>query len=201
VGFEVSNLDSFVTLGTTRLRPYLEQMRVNVADALRVDVTQVSVKARSNDGIGPEGEGRAPGSTVLRVGPPRSRHAALPASRRPKVVVVDTGLAADLCGLGEQAFGPTADGVAAGALFDTFVTNEVLKQATWSERSVDLSYFRDRDGAEVDVIVEVGAHPPVGFGGRRRRTTAEPERTDRLRSARRRDHSPATEFPAEPGHH
>lgn len=50
-------------------------------------------------------------------------------------VVVDTGLAADLCGLGEQAFGPTADGTAAGALFETFVINEVFKQSTWSERS------------------------------------------------------------------
>jgi hypothetical protein len=76
------------------------------------------------------------------------------AKRRHKVVLVDTGLAADLCGAGQGDFGPAADGVAAGALFDTFVTNEVLKQATWSERSVDLSYFRDRDGAEVDLIVE-----------------------------------------------
>jgi uncharacterized protein len=76
------------------------------------------------------------------------------AKRRPKVVLVDTGLAANLCGLGEQAFGPTADGVSAGALFDTFVTTEVHKQATWSDRSVDLSYFRDRDGAEIDLIIE-----------------------------------------------
>jgi predicted AAA+ superfamily ATPase len=76
------------------------------------------------------------------------------AKRRPKVVLVDTGLAADLCGLGEQTFAPTANGTAAGALFETFVTTEVFKQATWSERSVDLSYFRDRDGAEVDLIVE-----------------------------------------------
>lgn len=76
------------------------------------------------------------------------------AKRRPKIVVVDTGLAADLCGLGEQAFAPSADGIAAGALFETFVTTELFKQATWSERSVDLSYFRDRDGAEVDLIVE-----------------------------------------------
>lgn len=76
------------------------------------------------------------------------------AKRRPKVVLVDTGLAANLCGLGETAFEPTADGVSAGALFDTFVTTEVHKQATWSDRSVDLSYFRDRDGAEIDLIVE-----------------------------------------------
>jgi predicted AAA+ superfamily ATPase len=76
------------------------------------------------------------------------------AKRRPKIVVVDTGLAADLCGLGEQTFAPAADGTMAGALFETFVITEVLKQATWSERSVDLSYFRDRDGAEVDLIAE-----------------------------------------------
>lgn len=76
------------------------------------------------------------------------------AKRRPKVVVVDTGLAADLSGLGEQTFAPAADGTAAGALFETFVITEVLKQATWSERSVDLSYFRDRNGAEVDLIAE-----------------------------------------------
>jgi hypothetical protein len=76
------------------------------------------------------------------------------AKRRPKIMIVDTGLAADLCGLGEQTFAPTADGTAAGALFETFVTTEVFKQATWAERSVDLSYFRDRDGAEVDLIVE-----------------------------------------------
>jgi predicted AAA+ superfamily ATPase len=39
-------------------------------------------------------------------------------------------------------------------LFETFVINEVFKQSTWSERSVDLSYFRDRDGAEVDLVAE-----------------------------------------------
>jgi predicted AAA+ superfamily ATPase len=86
--------------------------------------------------------------------PPLSTSITTRAKRRPKVTLVDTGLAADLCGLGEQAFAPTADGVAAGALFDTFVTTEVMKQATWSDRSVDLSYFRDRNGAEVDLIVE-----------------------------------------------
>jgi predicted AAA+ superfamily ATPase len=76
------------------------------------------------------------------------------AKRRPKVVLVDTGLAADLCGVGEREFAPEAGGQAAGALFETFVINEVLKQATWSERSVDLWHFQDRDGAEIDLVVE-----------------------------------------------
>lgn len=76
------------------------------------------------------------------------------AKRKPKVHLVDTGLAADLCGLGEKTFAPTADGIAAGALFETFVTTEIFKQITWNERSIDLSYFRDRQGAEIDLILE-----------------------------------------------
>jgi len=58
-GYEIANVDSFVVLGTTRLRPHLDRMRRNLAEALDVDVKQVSVKARSNDGLGDAGTGRA----------------------------------------------------------------------------------------------------------------------------------------------
>jgi 2-C-methyl-D-erythritol 2,4-cyclodiphosphate synthase len=57
--YRVANLDSFLILGTIRLRPFLDEMRVNLADALDVEPGRVSVKARSNDGVGPEGEGLA----------------------------------------------------------------------------------------------------------------------------------------------
>jgi 2-C-methyl-D-erythritol 2,4-cyclodiphosphate synthase len=58
-GFSVRNVDAFVVLGPIRLRPHLAAMRANVADALGLDESAVSVKARSNDGLGPEGEGTA----------------------------------------------------------------------------------------------------------------------------------------------
>ena len=58
-GYEIENVDAFVVLGTVRLRPHIEAMRRNVGEALRMDQAKVSVKARSNDGIGPEGEGAA----------------------------------------------------------------------------------------------------------------------------------------------
>jgi 2-C-methyl-D-erythritol 2,4-cyclodiphosphate synthase len=58
-GYDIGNVDAFVVLGTVRLRPHIEQMRRNVAEALGIDLAKVSVKARSNDGIGPEGEGAA----------------------------------------------------------------------------------------------------------------------------------------------
>lgn len=64
-GFRVVSVDSFVVLGTTRLRPHLEQMRLNLAEALALDPALISVKARSNDGLGPEGEGTAASATAV----------------------------------------------------------------------------------------------------------------------------------------
>ena len=72
-GFTVSSLDSFVVLGTVRLRPHLAAMRDNLAAALELDPARVSVKARSADGIGPEGAGEAASATVVLLlgpGPP-----------------------------------------------------------------------------------------------------------------------------------
>jgi 2-C-methyl-D-erythritol 2,4-cyclodiphosphate synthase len=63
-GWAVSSLDSFVVLGTVRLRPHLDAMRTNLAGALGVDLDRVSVKARSADGLGPEGRGEAASASV-----------------------------------------------------------------------------------------------------------------------------------------
>ena len=69
-GLAVEHVDAYITLGTTRLSPHLDAMRANVADALAVDLDRVSVKARTNDGLGPEGEGlAASATTVVLVGP------------------------------------------------------------------------------------------------------------------------------------
>jgi hypothetical protein len=37
---------------------------------------------------------------------------------------------------------------------ESFVVTELCKQASWSGRSLDVLHFRDRNGPEVDVIVE-----------------------------------------------
>ena len=58
-GFDIANVDAFVVLGTVKLRPHIDEMRSNIAGALGVDSSVVSIKARSNDGLGPEGEGTA----------------------------------------------------------------------------------------------------------------------------------------------
>lgn len=61
----VQHIDSYISLGTTRLAPHLAAMSANIAAALRIPAERVSVKARTNDGLGPEGEGTAASATVV----------------------------------------------------------------------------------------------------------------------------------------
>ena len=76
------------------------------------------------------------------------------AKRRAKIHLLDTGLTADLVGVSERDLSAASSGQAAGPLLESFVVGELQKQATWSDHDVSLSHFRDRNGAEIDVIVE-----------------------------------------------
>ena len=75
------------------------------------------------------------------------------AKKRPKVHLVDTGLAASINGVGVADLAATTDGKMAGALLESFVVTELAKQASYGERDIDLWHFQDRNGDEVDVIV------------------------------------------------
>lgn len=74
--------------------------------------------------------------------------------RRPKLVLPDSGLAAGLL----RVDGTTVDrpGGVLGPLLETFVANELRKQAAWSFARPTVSHFRDRGGTEVDLVLE---HP------------------------------------------
>lgn len=63
-GYEIVNIDAFVTLGTTRLRPYMHAIREAVAAALGVPLDRVSIKGRSHDGIAEVGRGQACSATA-----------------------------------------------------------------------------------------------------------------------------------------
>ncbi len=58
-GFTVINIDSTVILEKPRLAPHIESMRRNLAQLLDLDPDSVSVKAKTNEGLGPVGEGQA----------------------------------------------------------------------------------------------------------------------------------------------
>lgn len=73
--------------------------------------------------------------------------------KTPKAYVTDTGLLAHLMRVDERSLARGGSS-ALGPLFETFVLTELLRQAGWQDEPVRLYHYRDRDGREVDVILE-----------------------------------------------
>ena len=82
--------------------------------------------------------------------------------RHPKVYITDTGLAAALLGSAPESLVRPTD-PARGQMFETFVVNEVRRQAGWSDLEVDLFHFRDRYGREIDLVCETPDGRVVGI--------------------------------------
>ena len=57
-GFRLVNADVTIVAQKPKLRPYIDQMRKRLADAIGVDVEQISVKATTTEKMGFEGEER-----------------------------------------------------------------------------------------------------------------------------------------------
>jgi len=58
-GFEVGNVDATIIAERPKLAPFIDAMRANVAAALEVTVDRVSVKGKTNEGIGELGRSEA----------------------------------------------------------------------------------------------------------------------------------------------
>jgi 2-C-methyl-D-erythritol 4-phosphate cytidylyltransferase/2-C-methyl-D-erythritol 2,4-cyclodiphosphate synthase len=58
-GLEVGNVDASVIAERPRLAPYIDAMRANVAGALGVSATRISIKGKTNEGVGELGRGEA----------------------------------------------------------------------------------------------------------------------------------------------
>ena len=56
-GYEIGNLDVTILAERPRVAPLRQRMREALAEALSVGVDQVSVKATTNEGLGPVGSG------------------------------------------------------------------------------------------------------------------------------------------------
>lgn len=80
--------------------------------------------------------------------------------KTPKLHVGDTGLACALLGLDAAAL--RHDRATLGQLLETFVFQELRRQASWHEQEIRFHHFRDKDGAEVDIVLERGAGRVAG---------------------------------------
>jgi 2-C-methyl-D-erythritol 2,4-cyclodiphosphate synthase len=58
-GYHAVNADATVMLERPKLREHINQMRENLAEALRLNVTSVSVKAKTGEGLDAVGRGEA----------------------------------------------------------------------------------------------------------------------------------------------
>jgi 2-C-methyl-D-erythritol 2,4-cyclodiphosphate synthase len=51
-GYRVGNIDATIIAEKPKLRPYIDEMRKNIADTLKIDIDQVSIKATTEEGLG-----------------------------------------------------------------------------------------------------------------------------------------------------
>ena len=72
--------------------------------------------------------------------------------KTPKLHVSDTGLAC--VALNANASRLTADRSLLGQLLETFIFQELRRQASWNDEHMEFFHYRDRDDAEVDIVIE-----------------------------------------------
>ena len=54
-GWQIGNLDSTVVAENPKLKPHLKPMRSNLAKTLKIEESQISIKATTNEKLGPVG--------------------------------------------------------------------------------------------------------------------------------------------------
>ena len=72
--------------------------------------------------------------------------------KTPKLHLGDTGLACALLSVDAAAL--WADRTLLGQLLETFIFQELRRQASWQDEPVAFHHFRDKDGMEVDIVLE-----------------------------------------------
>ena len=82
--------------------------------------------------------------------------------KSPKLHLGDTGIASAL--LGVDAATLAADRALLGRLLETFVYQELRRQASWHDAPMTFFHFRDKDRAEVDIVIDRGLNPDFRFG-------------------------------------
>lgn len=81
--------------------------------------------------------------------------------KTPKLHFLDSGLLAAT--LGATAPSIVKDRAVFGPLLETFVFSEILKQSQWFDDACVIHHFRDKDQAEVDLVVENTVGDVVGI--------------------------------------
>ena len=103
--------------------------------------------------------------------------------KTPKLHMTDTGLACALLGVEPEDL--SRDRTLLGQLLETFVVQELRRQASGWEHDVRFSHYRDKDQQEVDIVLERGPNRIVGIEVKAAATLRDVDRRglERLRDA------------------
>lgn len=80
--------------------------------------------------------------------------------KRSKLHMGDTGVACALLGVNAKTL--LADRNTLGPMLETFVLQELRRQASWRPERLNFFHFRDRDDFEVDIVIERGQGAVAG---------------------------------------
>lgn len=64
-GFVIENIDATIIAQRPKMRPHIDQMRENIADALGIETDRVNVKATTEEGLGFTGSGEGISSQAI----------------------------------------------------------------------------------------------------------------------------------------
>jgi 2-C-methyl-D-erythritol 2,4-cyclodiphosphate synthase len=64
-GYKIGNLDSTVCAEKPKLQPYIAEMRQNLADDLQCELSQISIKATTEEGLGVSGDQKGISATAI----------------------------------------------------------------------------------------------------------------------------------------
>ena len=81
--------------------------------------------------------------------------------KTPKLHLGDTGLACALLGVDAAAL--WANRALLGQLLETFILQELRRQASWRVDPIAFCHFRDKDGVEVDIVMEGSGQRVAGI--------------------------------------
>jgi len=81
--------------------------------------------------------------------------------KKSKIHIGDTGLACTLLRIDSNSLLKNRELL--GQFLESFVVQELKRQASYSGEPYEFYYYRDRDGSEVDLVIELGAFELAGI--------------------------------------
>ncbi len=63
--YVIENIDATIIAQAPKMRPFIDEMRINIAQALRISLSQVNVKATTEEGLGFTGSGQGISSQAI----------------------------------------------------------------------------------------------------------------------------------------